>query len=109
MLLYGLAGLSWSDVKSTYNDWTFGGNDGVYDPEDDTIDTNSENAFGLRLGAGAEFMVTESVSFFAQGSYTSFDTSFFANNLTDNRGGEETGLDSDISVIQANVGLNFHF
>ncbi len=53
-------------------------------------------------------MVTESVSIFAQGSYTSLNTDFLAKNLTDNEP-DDTGLESDIGLLQANVGVNFHF
>lgn len=109
VLIYGLAGLSWTSVKSTFNDWGFGGDIATYDPEADTIDTNSEMAFGFRFGGGAEFMVTERVSVFAQGTYTSLDTSFLADNLTAVELGEDTGLESEIGLMQANVGLNFHF
>lgn len=109
VLFYGLAGVSWTSVKSTYNDWTFGGEDDSYDPEDDSIDTNSEMAFGLRLGGGAEFMVTEQISVFAQGAYTSLDTSFLAKDLTALEDDEDTGLESEIGLVQANVGVNFHF
>jgi opacity protein-like surface antigen len=109
VLIYGLAGLSWTSVTSTYNDWSFGGDIDTYDPEADTIDTNSDMTFGLRFGGGAEVMVTERVSVFAEATYTSLDTSFLADNLTTAELGEDTGLESEIGLIQANVGLNFHF
>ena len=84
-------------------------------PWPDTSETQREtssddNYFDKhRLGGGAEFMVTERISVFAQGAYTSLDTSFLAKDLTALEDDEDTGLESEIGLVQANVGVNFHF
>lgn len=109
LMIYGLAGVNFSKVKSTYNDWTFGGDDSTYDPNDeDTIDTGSEYLMGWRVGAGAEFSVSDQMSLFAQGTYTRLTTELETPNLN-NMEDDPSRLDTKLGIVAVNVGLNFQF
>ena len=114
LMVYGLAGVNFSKVKSTFNDWTFdngsGGGDSIYDPEDDTIDSGSEYVMGWRVGGGAEFSVSDQMSLFAQGTYTWLNTELDTPNLNSIEDPEDaSSLDTKLGIVAINVGLNFQF
>lgn len=122
-IIYGLAGLNVSKVKSTFNDWTFSGDNGTYDhagPFDDTIDTKSQYALGWRVGAGAELKITDQLSVIAQGTYTQVDSSMETPNVTAAEAytldisdpayrSEFSRLKTELGIVAVNVGLNFRF
>jgi opacity protein-like surface antigen len=108
-LFYGLVGVNFAKIKSTFNDWTFDGDDAVFDPPGDTIDTKSSYEAGLRVGGGIEHMLNESLSVFAEGAVTWYqDQKFNAPNLTDAEGGERTGLSTSLTNVTIAAGVNYH-
>jgi len=116
-LFYGLLGVNFGKIKSRFNDWTFNGSDGTFDPVDDavpdngdTVDTKSDYAVGLRLGGGIEHKFTENVSLFAEGSVTWYqDQKFLAPNVTFEHDDGNTGLKTSLTNVSIAAGLNYHF
>ena len=117
VLLYGLAGVNISHVKSTFNDWTFGSDPAVFESGDDQIDSDSNYEIGWRLGAGTEIKLNDSVSFFAQGTYTYVKTAIGTPNIASQEAiaanstydAEYSKFTSKIGITTATVGLNFYF
>lgn len=111
IMLYGLAGVNFSKVKSTYNDWTFAGDDSSYDMGDefdDTIDSGSEFVMGWRIGGGAELSVSDQMSLFAQGTYTRLNTELDTPNLNSMEE-DPSRLKTKLGIVAVNIGLNFQF
>lgn len=108
-LVYGLGGVNLQKVHSTYNDWTFGGDDGAYDPLDgDTVDSSNKYVAGWKVGAGAQYMFVSRFSVFAEGAYSEFSHVLKATNLS-NEEEENTNLKTNFKNIQVSVGINYHF
>lgn len=82
---------------------------GDYDPENDCGDYYgycvNETQFGLALGAGAEFMVSDNMSVKLEGLYLGLPTSY-ADDVYD---GDVDNYQLASQAFVARAGLNFHF
>ena len=117
LLVYGLGGIAFAKVKSTFNDYTFGEDYDAYNLGSDTIDSGTNYARGWQLGGGAEMKLNDEVSIFAQASYSKLTSTISAplvseaEAVADNSTYDEeySKLKTKLGIVSIKLGFNFHF
>lgn len=101
LLLFGTAGVAWSDTSFT-------GNDDYPDTDPGEVGTADFSDMGWAFGGGAEYAITESVSIKADALYIMFDEQIDTADLQseETKPGDYVELED---MFVARVGINYHF